>query len=114
MIRDTHTRRVLLCIGTTVPLGATWVLAYQAATGTTTIPTVPVVLGLATGVLTVIVAVVTAGYPTDRKPTERRHDRGTSTHEPTGGRPTGGYGRSMNGCGSGRVEEEAHRTEGEL
>jgi hypothetical protein len=82
MIRDTHIRRVLLCVGTTVPLVAIWVLAYQAATGTTTIPTVPVVLGLATGVLTVIVAVVTAGYPTDPSPTGRRQGRGTSTHEP--------------------------------
>ena len=78
MIRDTHVRRALVCIGATAPLVAVWVLAYQAGAGTNTIPLVPVVLGLAAGVFTVIVAVLTAGYPTDRRPSKLRNGSAAS------------------------------------
>jgi len=89
MIRDTHVRRALVCIGATAPLVAVWVLAYQAGAGTNTIPLVPVALGLAAGVLTVIVALLTAGYPTDCKPSKPRNGSAAPSDERTpAGPPT--------------------------
>lgn len=83
MIRTTPARLTVLAVVATGPLAIAWAVAYMAGAGVgvAAVPLVPITLGLAVAVLTVLAAVRLTGHPTDST-----HDDGgraaTRTQEP--------------------------------